>query len=247
MLALPRRNETGAPARTCTSTLRLCTATCTALTPRELGKRLHHAGAAPAHAVWKAAMRAATSMMLELVAEFGIAPNSPRLQRGANLSQLFSRKGIPPRGIAPRSVGYRSTVLLLSYRGSADGSSLKSEFALSVTAVRRTTASGLSPDRTGLRIRALEMLCICGADETGKGGAPENRTLDAVVAQLFSKQFPRLCRTCSVKWLPGLDSHQHALQHLINSQARLLFRHLGNLPGRIRTRDHVIRSHKLCS
>ena len=62
------------------------------LTPREL-KRLHHAGAAPAHAVWKTAMRAATSMMLELVAEFGIAPNSPRLQRGANLSQLFSLWG----------------------------------------------------------------------------------------------------------------------------------------------------------
>jgi hypothetical protein len=57
--------------------------------------RLHHAGAAPAHAVWKTAMRAATSMMLELVAEFGIAPNSPRLQRGANLSQLFSLKTGP--------------------------------------------------------------------------------------------------------------------------------------------------------
>ena len=36
LLALPRRNETGAPARTCTSTLRLRTAACTALTPREL-------------------------------------------------------------------------------------------------------------------------------------------------------------------------------------------------------------------
>ena len=28
-------------------------------------KRMHHAGAAPAHAVWKTAMRAATSMMLD--------------------------------------------------------------------------------------------------------------------------------------------------------------------------------------
>ena len=64
LLALPRRNETGAPARTCTSTLRLRTATCMLL---HLGssKRLHHAGAAPAHAVWKTAMRAATSMMLD--------------------------------------------------------------------------------------------------------------------------------------------------------------------------------------
>ena len=80
-------------------------------------KRLHHAGAAPAHAVWKTAMRAATSMMLELVAEFGIAPNSPRLQRGANLSQLFSRKLVPPRGNAPRSADYQSAALLLSYGG----------------------------------------------------------------------------------------------------------------------------------
>ena len=59
-LALPRRNKTGAPARTCTSNLRLRTATCRALTPREL--KLGHAGAAPARAVWKTAMRAATSM-----------------------------------------------------------------------------------------------------------------------------------------------------------------------------------------
>jgi hypothetical protein len=59
--------EKCAPARTCTSILRLRTAACTALTPREL--------------------------YLELVAEFGIAPNSPRLQRGANLSQLFSHWG----------------------------------------------------------------------------------------------------------------------------------------------------------
>ena len=78
---------------------------------------LHHAGAAPAHTVWKTVMRAATSMMRELVAEFGIAPNSPRLQRGANLSQLFSRKMVPPRGIAPRSTDYQSVALLLSYGG----------------------------------------------------------------------------------------------------------------------------------
>ena len=67
-------------------------------------------------------MRAATSMMLDYcrpqgLAEFGIAPNSPRLQRGANLSQLFSLKVVPPRGIAPRSTDYRSVALLLSYGG----------------------------------------------------------------------------------------------------------------------------------
>jgi hypothetical protein len=53
-----------------------------------------------------------------MVAEFGIAPNSPRLQRGANLSQLFSlREMVPPRGNAPRSIDYQSMALLLSYGG----------------------------------------------------------------------------------------------------------------------------------
>jgi hypothetical protein len=154
-------------------------------------------------------------MMLELVAEFGIAPNSPRLQRGANLSQLFSRRMVPPRGNAPRSIDYQSMALLLSYGGKKspvkathprlpDVSRARCYYAngRKDTAVRRTTASGLSPDRAGLRIRALEMLCICGVLRTESGGAPENRTLDAMVARLFSGQFPRLCRTCSVKWLP---------------------------------------------
>ena len=53
-----------APARTCTSNLRLRRAACRALTHRE---------------------------RVKLVAAFGIAPNSPRLHRGANLSQLHSR------------------------------------------------------------------------------------------------------------------------------------------------------------
>ena len=64
--ALPlsyRAKRNFAPARTCTSNLRLRRAACRALTLREL----------------------------KLVAAFGIAPNSPRLQRGANLSQLHSR------------------------------------------------------------------------------------------------------------------------------------------------------------
>ena len=109
------------------------------------------------------------------------------------------------------------------------------------------TATGLSPDRTELRTRVREMLCICGVCD-GIGGAPENRTLDgfkaAAVFGTVSSSMPDVLRE---KWLPELDSHQHALRHLINSQARLLFRHLGNLPGRNCTCDHVIRSHKLCS
>ena len=62
-------------------------------------------------------------MMLEILpsaglAEFGIAPNSSPLQGDANLSQLFSRgKLVPPRGNAPRSIGYRPIALLLSDGG----------------------------------------------------------------------------------------------------------------------------------
>lgn len=52
-----------------------------------------------------------------MVAEFGIAPNSSPVQGDANLSQLFSRKVVPPRGNAPRSIDYRSIALLLSYGG----------------------------------------------------------------------------------------------------------------------------------
>lgn len=45
-----------------------------------------------------------------------IARTSPRLQQGANLSQLRSaNKKISPRGDAPRSPGYRPGALRLSY------------------------------------------------------------------------------------------------------------------------------------
>ena len=164
---------------------------------------MHHAGAAPAHAVWKTAMRAATSMMLELVADFGIAPNSPRLQRGANLSQLFSRKMVPPRGNAPRSIDYQSMALLLSYGGGKSPVKVTLPRLPGVGRARYyytngrkvVTASGLSPDRTELRTRVREMLCICG-----EMAEHQRIALWTVLRpQLFSRQCPRLCRTCSVK------------------------------------------------
>jgi hypothetical protein len=120
-------------------------------------------------------MRAATSMMLnllpfaEVVAEFGIAPNSSPLQGDANLSQLFSRKLVPPRGNAPRSTDYQSMALLLSYGGE------KSPVKVTLPRLpgvgraccyytngrKMVTASGLSPDRAELRTRVREILCIC--------------------------------------------------------------------------------------
>jgi hypothetical protein len=46
----------------------------------------------------------------------GIAPASPRLQRGANLSQLpGERVMVVRRGNAPRSLAYQASALLLSY------------------------------------------------------------------------------------------------------------------------------------
>jgi hypothetical protein len=46
----------------------------------------------------------------------GIAPASPRLQRGANLSQLpGERRLVVRRGNAPRSFAYQANALLLSY------------------------------------------------------------------------------------------------------------------------------------
>jgi hypothetical protein len=106
----------GAPARSCTSSFRLRRAACRTVTLREL-KVVRHAGAAPALCLWKRRVLAVTPMArMKVVAAFGIAPNSPRLQRGANLSQLRSQM-VPPRGIAPRSLAYRARALLLSYGG----------------------------------------------------------------------------------------------------------------------------------
>ena len=60
----------------------------------------------------------------KLVPEVGIAPTSPRLQRGANLSQLLGvlahgnyscAQMVVRRGNAPRSLAYQASALLLSY------------------------------------------------------------------------------------------------------------------------------------
>ena len=50
--------------------------------------------------------------------EVGIAPTSPRLQRGANLPQLLGEM-VVPAGNAPASSGYQPGALLLSYETSS--------------------------------------------------------------------------------------------------------------------------------
>ena len=80
---------------------------------------VRHAGAAPApgsptrrqplfpsssSAVWKTAVLVVTPMTrMKMVAASGIAPDSPRLQRGANLSQLHSQwslRAVSRRGLS---------------------------------------------------------------------------------------------------------------------------------------------------
>ena len=56
----------------------------------------------------------------KMVPEVGIAPTSPRLQRGANLPQLLGEM-VVPAGNAPASSGYQPGALLLSYRTMAEG------------------------------------------------------------------------------------------------------------------------------
>ena len=59
-----------------------------------------------------------------MVPEVGIAPTSPRLQRGANLPQLLGGACVRPllvvpAGNAPASSGYQPGALLLSYETSS--------------------------------------------------------------------------------------------------------------------------------
>ena len=119
-------------------------------------------------------------------------------------------KLVPPRGIAPRSTDYQSVALLLSYGGEKSPVKVTHPRLPDVSRARCyyangreiVTASGLSPDRTELRTRLLEMLCICGGAETEMAEHQRIALWTVLRPQLFSGQFPRLCRTCSVKWLP---------------------------------------------
>ena len=165
--------DPSAPARNCTSILRLRTAACTTLTPRELGKRLHHAGAAPAPAVWKTAMRAATSMMLDWWLNSELRRTLLGFSEALICLSYSALKLVPPRGNAPRSISNRLMALLLSYGGYCHKKSPVKVTLPRVPGVGRArcyyangrkvvTASGLSPDRAELRTRVREMLCICG-------------------------------------------------------------------------------------
>lgn len=92
LATLSPESETGAPARTRTSNLRLRKAECRTLTPREQNRA--SCRSCTDTVSLEETLAAVTPMTRsKMVAASGIAPNSPRLQRGANLSQLHSRCG----------------------------------------------------------------------------------------------------------------------------------------------------------
>ena len=95
-----------------------------------------------------------------MAAAVGIAPTSPRLQRGANLSQLHSQKLVPLRGFAPRSSAYRAGALLLSYGGMSE---------------KVVARQGNAPRSAGCE---PAILLLNYQAKMGEGGAPRNCTSD---------------------------------------------------------------------
>ncbi len=80
---------------------------------------VRHVGAAPTSRVWKTRMYLLHQCRNEMVAGVGSAPTSADFQPAAHLSEPSSDiyKMVPRRGDAPRSLAYRASALLLSYRG----------------------------------------------------------------------------------------------------------------------------------
>ena len=130
-----------------------------------------------------------------MVPEVGIAPTSPRLQRGANLSQLLGgararpplemNKLVVPRGNAPRSSGYQPDALLLSYETMAEG-------------------VGNAPTSVSCRScfqdRCSQLISACLPKWSG--------WQELHLRPPRSEQGRLLLTLHPEKWLPDLDSHQ---------------------------------------
>src|SRR6185503_16038902 len=91
-----------------------------------------------------------------MVPEVGIAPTSPRLQRGANLPQLLGGacarpKMVVPAGNAPASSGYQPGALLLSYRTEEKWSNREQEVEVGLQPTHRSRTLPLQSFNPGTR------------------------------------------------------------------------------------------------
>ena len=104
--------------------------------------------------------------------EAGIAPASPRLQRGANLSQLLvawlaepklgERRLVVRRGNAPRSSAYQADALLLSYRTKIERWLAEPKLGERRMVVLRGNAPRSSAYQAGALLLSYETSSNCG-------------------------------------------------------------------------------------
>ena len=121
-----------------------------------------------------------------MVPEVGIAPTSPRLQRGANLPQLLGEL-VVPRGNAPRSPAYQAGALLLSYETSLGIGGWCRDCTHAARRLTRFSGPGH----------------YCSANHPKWSGWQELH-----LRPPRSEQGRLLLTLHPEKWLPDLDSHQ---------------------------------------
>jgi len=159
------------------------------------------------------------------------------------LSVQHSAVSGPPRGNAPRSIELSVDGSVLSYGGkkiAREGYAPRSRcrpgalllrHGRKCTAVRRTTASGLSPDRTELRTRCLRYFAFAVVLRTEKWRSTRESHSGRVKAQLFSGQFPVYADVLRESG-SRVGSHLHALRHLITVRLGYCFRTPGKCCAR---------------
>jgi hypothetical protein len=177
-----------------------------------------------------------TNDAIEMVAASGIAPNSPRLQRGANLSQLHSLDGpsaryraavfrlsggcsalelrrnemVARRGNAPRSAGCKPAALLLSYQAKKwrpHPVMLRGFLVENQACCYCTMRAKILAERQGLPLGRRCEMRSASANIRSRVWRIEPWTPLKVL--LFSRQLPRPTGRAPFfwKWLSDVDSH----------------------------------------
>ncbi len=142
----------------------------------------------------------------KVVPAVGIAPTSPRLQRGANLPQLLGEL-VVPAGNAPASSGYQPGALLLSYETMAEG------VGNAPTSAQMAARVGLAPTPCGLTNRRATL--------TPPGNGAAGRTPTCMVP--FRRRMPHVFgHGSSSNWSARQDLHLRSLGPKPNALAATL-------------------------